>query len=361
MRVIAQPAFAGRNDNPYTWLLYQPMHAQVTDFSYRSALAGRYDILHLHWPERELNVYRGSMKAGARLRLRLALLDVLRARGTKVVWTVHNLSSHEGLHPRIESWFWPEFTKRVDGYIALSETGRLAARERFPNLANIPGYVIPHGHYRGEYPVDANVDARKELGIAAGAKVVLFFGLIREYKNVPALIRAFRDLADEELVLLIAGRPNSEALAEQLRGQSAGDARIRLHLHSIPIERVQYFFRAADLVALPYRDILNSGTALLALSFNRPVLVPGRGAMSELRAGIGADWVRTYAGELDGEELQRALRWAIENSRPPEAPLSSLEWPKIAEQTLQAYSEIRAMRRPAASAVEALVSGNSFL
>ncbi|HME13171.1 MAG TPA: hypothetical protein VKF79_09945 [Candidatus Acidoferrum sp.] len=361
MKVIAQPAFNGRNDNPYTWLLYQAMHAQVTDFSYRRALASHYDILHLHWPERELNAYRGSLKAGARLRLRLALLDLLRARGTKVVWTVHNLNSHEGLHPRMERWFWPEFTKRVDGYIALSEAGRMAAHERFPNLANVPGYVIPHGHYRGEYPVDANVDARKELDIAPDAKVVLFFGLIREYKNVPSLIRVFRDLADEKLVLLVAGRPVSESLAVELRKQSAGDVRIRLHLQSIPNERVQYFFRCADLVTLPYRDILNSGTALLALSFNRPVLVPGRGAMSELRAGIGADWVRTYPGELDAEELQRALQWSVETPRPPEAPLSSLEWPKIAEQTLQAYTEILALHRPAASAVEALVSGNSSL
>jgi glycosyltransferase involved in cell wall biosynthesis len=361
MKVIAQPAFGGRSDNPYTWLLYQPMQVLVADYSFRGALAGRYNILHLHWPERELNAYRGRLAAGMRLWMKLALIDAMRARGTKVVWTVHNLNSHEGLHPRMEPWFWNAFTKRVDGFIALSEAGKLAARERFPRLQSVPGYVIPHGHYRGEYAVDASVDARRELGIAPYAKVVLFFGLIREYKNVPGLIRAFREVAGEDRVLLVAGRPHSAELAEALRREAAGDPRIRLHLQSIPNERVQLFFRAADLVALPYRDILNSGTALLALSFNRPVLVPGRGAMSELRASIGADWVRTYTGDVGSAELEQALQWAVGMDRPAEAPLSALEWPKIAEQTVQAYSEILAMRRPADAAVGELVSRNSTL
>jgi beta-1,4-mannosyltransferase len=40
--------------------------------------------------------------------------------------------------------------------------------------------------------------------------------------------------------------------------------------------------RAADLIALPYKEILNSGSAILALSFDRPILVPAAGALAEL-------------------------------------------------------------------------------
>jgi glycosyltransferase involved in cell wall biosynthesis len=340
MNVIAQPAFAGRDANPYTWLLYKPMTAHVTDFSYRRALSARYDILHIHWPEWELNAFRSVAKVGARLRLKLLLIDALRARGTKIVWTVHNLRAHEGLHPRMEQWFWFAFTKRLDGYIALSDSGRLAARERFPNLERAPGFVIPHGHYRGEYQVDANVDARKALGIPSRTKVIVYFGQIRDYKNVPVLIRAFRRMQGEDTVLCIAGRPNPESLGEELRKEAAGDARIQLHLRNIPKDQVQLFFWAADLVVLPYRDILNSGTALLALSFNRPILVPCCGAMGELCSSVGPEWVRTYQGELDTDELECALLWATESPRPQEATLSGLEWPEIAGQTLRAYADI---------------------
>jgi len=344
MKVIAQPAFGVRENNPYTWLLYHKMPAQVTDFSYRRSFADYYDIFHIHWPEWELNEIHSATKAAARLKLKLMLIDALRARGTKIVWTVHNLKSHEGLHPRLEEWFWSAFTRKLDGFISLTDSGRDAAKERFPSLKHVPSYVIPHGHYRDEYPLDVCTDARKQVGISSDAKVILFFGQIREYKNVPALIRAFRAIKGKNVILCIAGRPNPNTLARELRAASSDDPRIHLHLENIPKERVQFFFRAADLVTLPYRDILNSGTALLALSFNRPILVPKRGAMSDLQGSVGTEWVRQYHGDLKAEDLEHALTWATESPRLHVALLSDLEWPKIAGQTLKAYDEIISRR-----------------
>ncbi len=344
MKVIAHPAFDFRETNPYTWLLYQQMTAEVSDFSYRRSLTDRFDIFHIHWPEWELNAFRSVTEVAARLKLKLMLIDTLRKRGTKVVWTVHNLKAHEALHPRLEEWFWSSFTKRVDGYIALSDSGRMAAKERFPYLQRVPGYVIPHGHYRDEYPTESCAEARNHLGISPRAKVILFFGQIREYKNVPALIRAFRNIEDRDIILCVAGRPNPDNIGGGLHWAAGTDPRIRLHLQQVPKDRVQFFFSAADLVVLPYRDILNSGSALLALSFNRPVLVPDRGAMGELRLRVGEDWVRTYSGEIDAHELQRALRWTKQPSRSVEPLLDELQWRDLANQTVKAYEEILSKR-----------------
>jgi beta-1,4-mannosyltransferase len=343
MKVLAYPAFSQREINPYTRLLYGSMAAEVSDFSHGRALAARHDIFHLHWPEWELNCIVNPIEAALRLRLKLLLIDLMRARGTKVIWTAHNLKAHDGLHPKLERWFWNAFTKRVDGYIALTESGRVAAREHFPNLARVSGYVVNHGHYRDEYPHDSSENARDELGIGRSARVALFFGQIREYKNVPTLIREFSKV-EGEVVLCIAGKPNSEQLAEKLQAASAADSRVRLHLQTIPTPRVGLFLRAADLVVLPYRDIFNSGSALLALSFNRPILVPARGAMSELRAKAGPEWVRTFDGEVDSLDLTQALEWACSTSRATEAPLDELAWPKLAEQTLRAYEDVIARR-----------------
>jgi hypothetical protein len=74
----------------------------------------------------------------------------------------------------------------------------------------------------------------------------------------------------------------------------------------------------------------------MALSFECPVLVPARGAMGELQALAGADWVSTYDGDLTSEILAGALDWALR--RPSGAPrLDSLGWPEIARRTLSAY------------------------
>ena len=342
MKVIAYPAFSAREQNPYTRLLYGNMRAHVSDFSYYRAMTTKFNVFHVHWPEWELNTFVSAIEAGTRLKFKLLAIDFIRARGAKVVWTVHNLKAHEGLHPTLEKWFWLAFIRRVDAYIALSQSGREAALKHFPQLEHTPGYVIPHGHYRDEYPNSSSENARKQLGIDPAAKVLLFFGRVREYKNVPALIRAFRKTRGN-VVLCVAGQPSSEDLTSTVKMEAAADPRVLLHLYGVPRERVQVFFRAADLVVLPYRDILNSGTALLSLSFNRPVLVPDRGAMGELRAKTGPRWVRTYAGEIDASKLEAALNWVIRTERPKEAELD--EWPKLAEQTLSVYEEITAKKK----------------
>ena len=84
---------------------------------------------------------------------------------------------------------------------------------------------------------------------------------------------------------------------------------MHLHLRSVPVEDVQAHFAAADLVVLPYRKTLNSAVALLALSFDRPVLVPNAGSMAELQREVGAEWVLIYEGSegaLTGNDLRDA-------------------------------------------------------
>jgi beta-1,4-mannosyltransferase len=343
MKVMAYPAFNPREQNPYTRLLYKNMRAEVYDFSYRRSLTTRYDILHLHWPEWELNAYVNPIMAAAWLKIKLLAIDCLRARGAKVVWTAHNLGAHDSLHPRLEKWFWSAFIRKLDAFIALTQSGHRATVDKFASLKRVPSYVIPHGHYRNEYSNNSGADPRKELGLSPHARVLLFFGQVRQYKNVPALIRAFRKI-EGDVILCIAGRPSSEILATELRREAVSDSRIHLHLYEVPMERVQFFFRAADLVVLPYRDILNSGSALLSLSFNRPLLVPDLGAMGELRSDAGSEWVRTYSGTIDARALNEALGWASNCKRPTELCLDHLEWRELSQRTLRAFEEVIAKR-----------------
>jgi glycosyltransferase involved in cell wall biosynthesis len=333
MRILAWP---NESKNPYTPLLYSNMGSDVLieEFSARKLLR-RYALWHVHWPESLLNI-RSGPKAAYKLAGFFAAVDFLRWRGAKIVWTIHNLKAHEAIHPSLEARFWRHFIPRVDGAISLSETGLRLAKERFPALRDVPTTAIPHGHYRDEYP-QSLVAGREVLGIPPEARVILFFGAVRAYKNVDALVRAFRDVSTPDALLYIVGRPNTKSLTETILKLAAEDRRVRLVFEFVKPEDVSKFMQAADLVVLPYRAILNSGSALLSLSLNKPVLVPDLGSMGDLRNDFGSEWVRTFSEDLDSTALESALDWAAQ-SRPAVCCMpEKYNWRSIRAETLRFY------------------------
>lgn len=345
--VIAWPAF--RTDSPYNKLLYRELThlgVAVEDFSARRLLGPAPAVLHLHWPETVIQVPSSSAALVRGVAL-LVLVWIASLRGSRIVWTVHNLHPHERPHPRLERWFWSRFLSLLDGYIALSPGGAEAAEAEFPVLRRRTGFIIPIGHYRGSYPGSMErKEARTCLGLPATAPVYGFLGRIRPYKNVPHLIRMFRSIADPEASLLVVGQPDTEESRRAVLDAAAGDPRVRLTLEHVPDDAVQVYLRAADLVVLPFTEILNSSSAILALSFDRPALVPHTGAMGELQATAGTDWVRTFTGPLSAPELEASMTWARTIGRGPCASLDHLGWDEIARRTHDAYRQL-ARSRPA--------------
>jgi beta-1,4-mannosyltransferase len=336
LRVLAWPI---DRRNPYTTSLYARMDVRVRVERYSPGrILHRYDVWHVHWPESLLNI-RNAALAAFKVRSFLAMIDLVRLRGGSVVWTVHNLKAHEALHPVLEANFWRRFVPRVDGVIALSETGLALAQERFPCLRELPAEVIPHGHYRDQYP-RCEVNARAELGISSSARVILFFGAVREYKNVEGLVRAFREVKTPHALLVVAGAPNKAALTESIGKCAAGDSRVRLDLRFIESGQVTKYFAAADLVVLPYSRILNSGSALLALSFDRPVLVPELGSMLDLQREFGSEWVSVFSSDLDSAELERGLDWAAQPGRSICSFPEKYGWRNIRNETVRFYEKV---------------------
>jgi beta-1,4-mannosyltransferase len=340
LKIIAWPA---RGVNPYTNLLYTQLSAlgaEVVNFSPLAVLRTTKAIWHLHWPERMLNQPRGSA-AALRAAALLALALLARLRHTKLVWTVHNLSAHEYHHPWVESWFWPSFVRQLSGFIVLSTAGKDLAEERHPGLKGIPAFVIPHGHYRGAYPDSVSrAEARAQLGLSSDSRVATFVGHIRPYKNVPHLIRTFREICDERARLLIAGEPDGPAGHEALLNAAGADPRVLLVPALIRDEQLQIYLRAADLVVLPFSEILNSGSALLALSFDRPILVPRMGAIVELERELGPEWVLGYSGRLTPERLGAALEHGHLRRTGRCEALDHREWEPLAQMTWEAFHAV---------------------
>jgi glycosyltransferase involved in cell wall biosynthesis len=338
MRVGTAPKPAA---NAYSSMLYSAVEdsgATVEDITLRTLFRRRYDIVHLHWPEWYL-YERPRARMIVLSAMFLAGLCWARVRGAKLVWTAHNLAPHESTPQRYTAWYFSLFTRLVDAVVSPTESGVEPLRRRFPRLANTSTTVIPLGHLRGRFPDHGSrAKARERLGIAADARVACFFGNVRPYKNVPGLVRRFRALADPEAVLLVGGRPLNDELREQVEVAAARDERVRLHLHFVDDVDVQDYVRAADIVTLPYSESSNSFVALLALSFDRPVLAPAIGGFPELAASVGRSWVRLYDGALTTEVLESALAAASVHPPADAAPdLDRFSWSRIGAETVDVY------------------------
>lgn len=338
LRVLARPAASGIN--PYTNILYENVRRaglRVDNYGPLRALVGRYDIFHVHWPESVFN--HGLWSARLTTSALLFNMKSLKRRGTKLLWTVHNLRAHDQRFPREEAEFWRAFIPELDGYFILSESGKEAALAQFSGLRSTPSFVIPHPHYRGCYPDHlSRAEAQAKLGLPAGIRVLLFVGTIADYKNVQGLIDAFRALRGDNLRLVIAGRARSDQVWQGVKQKADLDARILLFRGHVPDAQLQDYLRAANLVVLPYQEILNSGSAILALSFDRPVLMPLLGAAADLGRLLGDAWVSLYTGTLRPELLDAALmRAETLPERTDGQQLSALSPENVGRATADAY------------------------
>ncbi|MDJ0689878.1 MAG: glycosyltransferase [Xenococcaceae cyanobacterium MO_188.B32] len=298
------------------------------------------DVIHLQWVETLCRPRFNKKYSWYFLLRNLRRLIFLKSQGYQLVWTVHNTLAHECSSPKIEKslrWFLRYLCSDI---IVMSEYSRREFARMYRRTKRV--HIIPHGNYIGFYPNQVSrVDARHKLGIAPQQKVLLYFGMVRHYKGINHLIAAFNQLKDSNVVLLIAGIPYDPDLCAEIEQAAQRDSRIRLRLEFIPDEDIQIYMNACDWVVLPYQKILNSGSVLLALSFARPVIVPQRGAITEL---ISND-EQGYCYEKDCDLLATINRALATTDQKWEqmciqayALAQKHDWSKIGDQLYQVYS-----------------------
>lgn len=271
-------------------------------FGWGTALLGRYDVLHLHWPEL---LVRDSRRPWLRV-VRRRLLDVLVLRlaltRTPLVWTAHNLAPHEG-GPRAEQRSLRRLEDRVDLVVRLNPAGPAPARA---------SVTIPHAHYR--HLLGRLARSPREPGR------LLHFGILRPYKGVEALVGAFSALDQRdhpEARLRVVGHPHA-GQAEVVERACARDGRISAVLRHVDDDELVAETSRAQVVVLPYLGVMhNSGALIAALSLDRPVLVPRSATNAALADEVGEGWVHQYDGALTAAVLSRAL---VATATPPAAP-----------------------------------------
>jgi glycosyltransferase involved in cell wall biosynthesis len=131
-------------------------------------------------------------------------------------------------------------------------------------------------------------EAKRQLGLQANEKAVLFFGRIRPYKGIEHLLAAFRPLVDihSDYRLIIAGEPKkgSEAYRHQIEQTVKTEfmpGQIIMKIQFIPDDQMEVYLKGADVLVLPYKEIFQSGVLFLAYSFGLPVVATDVGSFRE--------------------------------------------------------------------------------
>ncbi|HYQ16283.1 MAG TPA: glycosyltransferase family 4 protein [Polyangiaceae bacterium] len=279
----------------------------------------------------------------------------LHAAQKRIVYTAHDVLPHE---PDIMSrqhcqWVYD----RADAIIVHGEKLKATLLDNFTVSAD-KVRVIAHGNYNfvsdtpGSWQRD---NARASFGFGASDRVVLFFGLIREYKGIDTLIDACREIArrglpdGQRLRLLIGGRDFKNHWSEAGYQQRIADAgladSVSLHMLHIPMPEVARFFHAADVVAIPYRRGSQSGVLQLTYSFGKAAVATRVGSLGE---GPNRDVTRFVEPDSPAE-LADALYELLADAGAAQAlgakarryAETELGWGPIAEATRAVYDSVR--------------------
>lgn len=267
--------------------------------------------------------------------------------GLKVVITAHDVESFvESLEvPALSRWVY----RQADRVVAHNQISRQELIDRI-GLPAQHIVVIPHGNYLHALRLlPAQSVARASLDIPEAAKVILFFGQIKDVKGLDLLFEAMPAVfkAQPDALLLIAGKPwksDFSAYEKQMVSLGIRD-RCITHIRYISDDDVACYYAAADVVALPYRRIYQSGVVLMAMSYGKAVLVSDLPGMTEIVSDGETGFVfrrgevHELAAKLDVALGSASLRQVLAE-KGFERVRKDYDWNVIGEKTKQLYESI---------------------
>ena len=211
-----------------------------------------------------------------------------------------------GFHKYSFGGYWYENTVYIilsgtDGCITLCSEVAADLVKIKPDAVFRVLYHPLYSHFGEKLPRDK---AEAELGLEPGKKNILFFGLIREYKGLDILLKAFEKL-DDSFQLIIAGEPYGSFDAYQrLIDGSKGSDRIHVFLKYIKDSEVKNYFSAADVTVLPYRSATQSGVSSVSYHFDVPMIVTPVGGLKET---IGDRGTGLISKDISEESIVSAI------------------------------------------------------
>lgn len=307
---------------------------RVEEFSWKPLQLARAKVAIFHWP----NEFFATTSRSAVLKT-VAKLRLLRAAkslgGMRLIWVAHNALPHD--RQLSSPARTQQFLDAVDGIIYLSRHSADTIRSLYRLSPHTRELITVHGHY-----CDDQVTRSSDFGSPDGVVRLVYFGQIRPYKNVDELVACARQLDGRRIHLTVTGMQQDGALGARIRELARDSAHIQLDMRDTPLTETELetAIDSGHAVVLPYRQILNSGAALYALSRNRPVLAPRLGSLPELQSQVGAEWVYLFDGELTPAVLEEFSDWLRRTPRGARPNLAQFDWNVVSRATCQFIDQL---------------------
>ena len=208
------------------------------------------------------------------------ILRMARKRGVKVIAICDNVIPHEK-RPG-DTQFTRYFLKSCHGFVTMSKSV-LQDLEQF--ISTDKKRFLLHPLYTSFGDKLSKEAAREHLSLNSNDRIILFFGLIRKYKGLDLLLEAMGDerIKKEKIKLLVAGEfYEDRSYYDEIIRKHQLEEQVIFHARFIPNEEVRYYFSAADLLTLTYRNATQSGVTQVAFHFEKPVIVTNVGGLSEI-------------------------------------------------------------------------------
>lgn len=201
------------------------------------------------------------------------------------------------------------FIKHIQSFLVMSKTVEKDLRQFTKGK---PCVFNPHPLFDNFGEIIDKQKAKSNLNLDVNTRYILFFGLIRDYKGLDLLLKAFNHnyFTEHNIKLIVAGEfygPKDKYSKAFLK---LADSLI-LHDKFIPDEEVKNYFCASDLVVQPYKSATQSGISQIAYHFNKPMIVTNVGGLPEL---VPHNIVGLIT-EVKAESIQKALIGFYENDK----------------------------------------------
>jgi glycosyltransferase involved in cell wall biosynthesis len=221
---------------------------------------------------------------------RTLLMLYYKALGKRIVLTAHNVnvSARDGNDSWLNRLSLKAQYHLVDHIFVHTEKMKRELEETY-GVRKGAVSVIPFGINNSVADTELTCsEAKAKIGVSISERTILFFGGIRPYKGVEYLTRAFNRVArqDRRYRLVIAGEPKKEAARYWGEIQAeierdASRAQVIQETRYIQDEETEIYFKAADVLVLPYTNVYQSGVLFLAYSFGLPVIATDVGALRD--------------------------------------------------------------------------------
>ena len=266
-----------------------------------------------------------------------------------LVLTVHDTEPfHGAASSRLQYVGFMSALKKFDHYIVHTRYSKEALVRGF-GLSEEHISVIPHGVFAYYRELISDAETTWQHLQYEGKQKVLFLGVLKPYKGVDILLRAFARLPEEvakDAILQIVGYPKMPADPLKALARELGiEGKVFWDLRFVDEAEVAAYFAEADIIVLPYRRIDQSGVLMVALAFGKPIVASRVGGFAEtLQDGVHGFLVEPGNVEsraqaltrlLSDDELRARMASAVERLAGEE-----LSWSNIAKQTVRLYQTL---------------------